>query len=256
MGRGAADVTCEDAELLLATSAVGSLDIADAGGLRLHLQGCPHCRIEGGLYLHAASMIADSVEPMAPPPALRIRLMARIAAEAEPPRAAAASEPRPPWRLRLWRAIPATRALTLAGGLATVAFAALAAGSFALPHGTASVAVRVPACGAAGGPAARCALTYDPAAHRSVLTVQGLPAPAVVSGAPGRTYEVWLVSGSGARSPAALLTRRPGSTEWSAAISADLSGSMAVEATAEPPGGSLTPQGPEILRLWLPADLG
>jgi hypothetical protein len=113
--------------------------------------------------------------------------------------------------------------------------------------------VRVPACGAAGATNAGCLLVYDRVAHQSVLTVRGLAAPAVVAGTPLETYELWLIPASGLPTPAGLLTERPGSTDWSAAIPVDLSGYAALAATAESaPRGVLTPQGPEILRVPLP----
>jgi hypothetical protein len=130
---------------------------------------------------------------------------------------------------------------------------ALAAWSFDAPSGASSVAVRVPACGSATAPSATCLIVYDKVAHQSVLTVEGLAAPAVVAGAALQTYELWLIPPSGLPTPAGFLTARPGSTEWSAAILVDLSGYSALATTAESaPRGVLTPQGPEILRVSLP----
>lgn len=246
-------MTCQEAELLLAVDAVGGLSPVDAAGLRRHLEGCVHCRIEGGLYQYASTMLAESVEPIAPPASLRGSLMARIHAEAAGHAPTASAGRGVPWYRRLWRTIPAGRPLTLVGGIAAVVAVALAAWSLGAPSGAPSVAVRVPVCGAASAPKASCLLIYDTVAHQSVLTVHGLAAPAVVAGTQLQTYELWLIPVSGLPAPAGLLTERPGSTEWSAAIPVDLSGYAALAATAESAArGVLTPQGPEILRVPLP----
>jgi hypothetical protein len=245
-------MTCEKAELLLAVDAVGGLSPVDSAELHRHLEGCADCRNESRLYLYASSMLAESVEPVAPPARLRSSLMARIHAEAAGRASTASARDGVRWYRRLWRAIPAGRPLTLAGGIATVVAVALAVWSLGAPGGSSSVAVRVPACGAASAPNASCLLVYDTAAHQSVLTVHGLATPATVAGTPLQTYELWLIPLSGLPAPAGLLTERPGSTEWSAAIAVDLSGYAALAATAESaPRGVLTPQGPEILRVPL-----
>ena len=112
---------------------------------------------------------------MTPPPALRSRLLARVHAEVA---GEERSRPRSaPLRERLWRTLPAGRGLTAMGAVAAMAAVVLAVWSFAIPHRQASPpGVLVSrACGLTPLPSACGELSYTPATHQSVLTVQGLP---------------------------------------------------------------------------------
>src|SRR5260370_12268912 len=110
MVRGAGDMTCDDADLLLAAHAVGSLDHGDESDLCVHLERCRDCRVLGGVYLHLGTMIAGTVTPVTPPPSLRSGLMARVAAESTPRRAS--------WHRRLWGRVPAGRPFPIPARLA------------------------------------------------------------------------------------------------------------------------------------------
>jgi anti-sigma-K factor RskA len=240
-------MTCDDADLLLAAHAVGSLDHGDESDLRVHLRRCADCRVSARVYLHLGGMIAETVTPVTPPPSLRATLMARVAAESTPRRA--------PWHRRVWARVPAARPLTIAGGLAAAAASVLAAWSFASAHDSGAVALHLPTCGSAGTPASRCTLDYDTIRHQAVLSVDGLTLPAVLGGASAQTYEVWLIPTAGAPLPTAFLAQGPGGGTWSAVIAGDLGRYAAVAVTAEPPGGSPAPTGPEVLRVPLPVGI-
>jgi anti-sigma-K factor RskA len=250
-------MSCDDAELLLAAHAVGSLDAHDESALRHHLGGCADCRVLGGVLLHVGTMIAETAPPAIPPPTLRRSLMAQVEAEARAragtdgavaPVVRTASR----WHRRAWAHVPAGRPFTVGAGLAAAAASLLAAWSFGTPHPSGALALRLATCGSAGVPATRCALDYEPTLHQAVLTVAGLPDPAVLGGVSAQTYEVWLIPTHGAPLPTAFLGDRPGGRGWSAAISGDLRGDAAIAVTAEPLGGSPAPTGPEVLRVALP----
>jgi anti-sigma-K factor RskA len=97
-------------------------------------------------------------------------------------------------------------------------------------------------------------LTYDPRTRQSVIVVEGLPAPPRAPAPISETdsYELWLIRADNSMVAAAYLTRTPDGHTWTAALSGDLSHYDALEATIEPPGGSRTPTGPEVIHTTLP----
>lgn len=247
-------MTCDDAEVLLAANAIGSLDHGDQGVLRLHLEGCCDCRAAGGVYLHVGAILAEAmVPPVTPPLRLRTSLMAQVTGEARARSSAGPVACGSRWYRRLWLRIPAGRPFILAGGVLAAAASLLAAWSFAGARPNGSLAVRLSTCGSAGASATRCALDYDPAAHQAALTMHSLTFPAVFGASSAQIYEVWLMPAGGAPLPAAFLTEAPVGGEWSAVVSADLDRYVAVVVTAEPQVGSPAPTGPEVLRVRLPA---
>ena len=247
-------MNCDDADLMLAAAAVGALEEGETPGLRRHVAGCARCRTEGAAYARAADLLAVGVEPLTPPPDLRSRLMRQVHADV------AAGAPkrgvtRDGWLRRLWGTVPAARGLTVAGGLGVAAATALAIWSFAVSHGgTGVVAVSVPNCGSASGPAATCAVRYDPSARQAVLSVRGLPRPP--SSPSSRAYELWLIPPRGAPVAVGFLSPSPQGDTWTAAVSGDMSQYAALAATDEPAGGSTLPAGPEVLRVSLPLRQG
>jgi anti-sigma-K factor RskA len=246
------DVTCDDCDLLLAAHAVGALDPGEDRLLAIHLQGCERCRSAATAYVRTADLLPLALEPATPPPALRSRLLARVHAEV------AGEEPRRPRRVtlreRLWRALPAGRGLTVMGGVAAVAAVVLAVWSFAVPHQQAAPpAVLVShACGLTAMPAACGELSYTPATHQSVITVQGLPALPVVNSQPIGGYAVWLIPRDGNPVLGAYLQPAPDGHTWAAVLEADAGSYVAVATTHEPRVGSAVPTGPELLRITRP----
>ncbi len=242
-------MTCDDIDLLLAAHALGALDPADERPLQLHLGTCTRCRAAAAVYLDTADLLPLALEPATPPAALRSRLLARVHAEVAGE--AAAPAPRIPLRLRLWRALPAGRGLTAAGGLAAVAAVVLAVWSFAVPHGRPAAAppsVLVSrACGLGSQPTACGTLTYSPTTRQSVLTVQGLPALPQVDSRPAGAYAVWLLRPNGSPVLGAYLSAAPDGRTWTAVIEGDVTGYQAVATTHEPRVGGTLPTGPELL---------
>jgi hypothetical protein len=245
-------VTCDDCDPLLAAHAVGALDPGDDRELRLHLVGCPRCQATAAGYLRTADLLPLALEPVAPPAALRSRLLARVHAEAAGDSPAPA--PRIPLRSRLWRALPAGRGLTAAGGLAGIAAAVLAVWSFAVPHHQPAAApVLVSrACGLSTLPSACGTLAYTPASRQTVLTVSGLPALPLVNSQPVGAYAVWLIQGNGTPRLGAYLSSSPDGRTWTAVIDGDIASWQAVATTHEPRVGGTVPTGPELLLLPRP----
>jgi anti-sigma-K factor RskA len=245
-------VTCDDCDLLLAAHAVGALDPGDGLQLKLHLAGCTDCQAAAAAYLRTADLLPLALEPAAPSPALRSRLLARVHAEvagepASPPR-------RVPLRDRLWRALPAGRGLTVMGGVAAIAAVVLAVWSFAVPHQQpAAPGVLVSrACGLTPMPSACGELSYTPATHQTVLTVRGLPALPVVNNQALGAYAVWLVPHSGSPVLGAYLSAAPDGRRWAAVLEGDVTSYEAVATTHEPRTGGTVPTGPELLRISRP----
>jgi anti-sigma-K factor RskA len=246
-------MTCDDCDLLLAAHAVGSLDPGEDRQLEVHLEGCAPCRAAAATYLRTSDLLPLALDPVTPPPALRSRLLAQVHAEAAG--VAATRARRLPWRERLWRALPAGRGLTVMGGLSAAAAVALAVWSFAIPHRqTAAPAVLVSrACGLTPAPSACGELTYTPATHQTVLTVQGLPALPVVNEQTRGTYAVWLIHDDGSPELGAYLTAAPDGRTWSAVVEGNASAYRAIATTHEPRPGGTVPTGPVLLRISRPA---
>ena len=248
-------VTCQDADVLLASWAIGGVDAVEHRALRRHLAGCAACRAAAAGYRSAADLLALAVDDVEPPPSLRSRLLAAVHAEASgAARAPGSRASRAPWWTALWRLVPSGRPVTAIAVLATAAAVAVAAVAIAgrPASSPAPEATVVHACGLTPQPAACGTLRYDPSAQQAVLTVTGLPSVPVVAGRPQASYEVWLVRGDRSVVPAGFLTEPPGGSTYTAAMNGSMSGVVAVATTQEADGGGSVPHGPEVLRIDLP----
>jgi anti-sigma factor RsiW len=153
-------MTNEDLHELVAGYALDALDADGRRAFESHLAGCERCRAELAGLSEAVGTLAFAVEGLAPPAALRGRILA--AAREEPP-AVVALRPR---RTRVYAGI----------ALAAAACAALAIGLYAGLSG--------------GGSANKQAMSLTVANGVAQLTVTGLPrAPA------GKAYEIWVIDG-------------------------------------------------------------
>jgi anti-sigma-K factor RskA len=241
-------ISCEDADLLAAALAIGSIDTQDRSPLQDHISDCVECRRVAGEYLAAAARLPLALEPLHPSPELRGRLMHAVYAEAEQAgRRVTAAETTPWWR-RLWAGLPTARGFTVLAAAAVVVL--IAVSSWALmdrQSGGPSVVVGLAATSSA--PQAHGRLVYDRDGGQAVLTVTGLPAPATIA-AGAAVYEVWLVRPDGAAVAAAYLTHEPDGT-WSAAVHGDINRYSMLTATVEPPGGSPAPSGVRVIQATL-----
>jgi anti-sigma-K factor RskA len=238
--------SCDDVDLILAMGAVsGGLEDGDLDVVRGHLPGCDRCARAAAEYTATADLMAVAVDQVQPSAELRSRIMAEVYASA-PARTRTRRSDQPPrhgWLWRLWRALPSGRGFTLGGALAAAAAVALLVVAVGRGGGG---PVSSPVKGTVAEPAVQGAFTYYPQTQTAVLSVHGLPAQ------PSQVYEVWLVRSSSAVTAAGYLTQQPDGS-WSVAIHGSLSGYSTVAATVEPPGGSQTPTGRQVLAGTLPS---
>lgn len=241
-------ISCQDADVLAAALAVGSIDVEDQSPLQQHLGECAECHRGAGEYLAAAARLPLALEPLQPSPELRGRLMRAVYAEAEEAGRRVTAAETTPRRRRLWTGLPAARGFAVLAAAAAVVLIAVT--SWALINrqsGGPSVVVGLAATSSA--PQARGQLVYDRGGSQAVLTVTGLPAPVTIAAGAG-VYEVWLVRPDGAAVAAAYLSHEPDGT-WGAALSGDMSTYSMVAATVEPPGGSSAPSGVRVIQATL-----
>jgi anti-sigma factor RsiW len=160
---------------LTAAYALHALDPADERAYEAHLAGCALCREELAGFREAAGALALAVEPAAPPPALRDRILHVARAERQN-----VVPLRPRW------AYPVA-AVAAVAACAAIGFGVWAADLSSRDHGLRTV----PLAGAAGS----LVVNGD---GRAALVVAGLKA------APsGKTWEAWVIDDGRAR-PAAL----------------------------------------------------
>lgn len=231
-------LTCIETEELLALAGLGVLRRRENAPLDEHLGGCAQCRAAAQHYQRAVALLANGLEAMEPPAAVRRALMETVYAEARP-----APSPKRRWSARL-SSLPRRRAFSLAGATAVAALAAVLA---IVLHPAASPEHTYTVYGTTSDPAVHGTLTYYSDSQQAVMSVSGLPALVSVAGAPPQVYEVWLVRAGGVPLGAAFLEPSPATTSWSTVIHADLAHVVAVAATAEPAGGSPQPTGPQLL---------
>ncbi len=75
-------LSCEEVHDLAPGFVLGALEPAEMAAVRAHLAGCPNAHAEFAELGGVVPYLADSLEPVAPPPALRGRIVAAVAAEA------------------------------------------------------------------------------------------------------------------------------------------------------------------------------
>jgi anti-sigma-K factor RskA len=212
---------------------LGALDELERAAFEEHLAGCPACREEVEQLLPAAQALPVSVEPMAPPPALKARIMAEVEREASLLAAAGPEADRPPARrgrrrfhLRVPRLVPVAVAAAL-----LVVGVAIGVGATALRGGPErTVAAEVTAPGAT--------VSLEVNGEEGRLLARGLPAPPS-----GRVYQVWLKRDGHAPEPTAALFVPSRAGAATASVPGSLEGIDQVMVTDEPDGGSPQPTG-------------
>jgi anti-sigma-K factor RskA len=209
----------------IAAYLLSALGEAETREIELHLDGCEECRRELNRLRVAADALPRSVEPIAPPPALKRELMRAVAGEGRR-RGASPAE----WLRRLL-AVPR---LQLAWGAAAVVLALGVAIGWAATRTTTRV---VSASVAVPGASARLVI---PPGSGAILRVSGMPGPA-----PGRIYEMWLERG-GRTLPSSLFSVGA-SGSGAAAIPGSLDGVTRVLVTSERAGGAARPTGAPLI---------
>jgi anti-sigma factor RsiW len=214
---------------------LGALDEAERTAFEEHLAGCPACREEVDELLPAAQALPGSVEPVAPPPALKRRIMAEVEREASLLAAAGPEADRPPAArarrrrpsLRVPRLVPAA----VAAGL-LVAGIAIGVGIGKLQ----GAPERTVAAQVIGAPDATVSLEMNGEEGR--LLARELPAPPS-----GRVYQVWLKRDGHAPEPTAALFMPSRDGAATASVPGSMEGIDQVMVTDEPDGGSPQPTG-------------
>ena len=218
---------------------LGALPAEECVGFEAHLTVCAACRDDVADLQGAADALPASVPQVAPPPELKVRIMAVVESEAALLAAAGERADRPPaapapdrgrfGRLRGWTFRPAlaaacAAALLLIGGVA----GALLGG------GSADVRTVAATVDAAQAPGARVRLQVVDG--RGTLVAEKMPPPPG-----GRVYQVWLKRPGRDPQPTDVLwsVRRDGSAQ--VAVPGSLDGVQAVLVTDEPAGGSEVP---------------
>jgi anti-sigma-K factor RskA len=221
----------------LAAYMLGALSPGEARDFEDHLQSCAPCQAEERWLRGAVELLPSSVEQIAPPRALRKRLMETVRAAA----AAGARSPSRP-RLRFGSLRLAFRPVAAVGAAAVLAGAVIgyAIGEGGTKSSTSTVAARATAV----QPQARATIVRS--GDTAVLRAERLAPPGR-----DRVYEVWLVrKGSTRPEPSSLFQiRRDGSGE--AGIDGSLHGVQQVMVTAEPAGGSGAPTTKPVLTATL-----
>jgi anti-sigma-K factor RskA len=200
-----------------------------------HLTTCTICSDEVDELRPAAQALPMASPPMAPPPALKDRIMAEVDREAQLLAQAGASADRPePARRRRrslswlggWRLAPVAAALLIAGVLAGTALDGT---------DTRTISADVTAPGASA--------QLEVSGEKATLVAQNLPAPRG-----GRVYEVWVwPKDSDTPEPTNVLFVPRGDGSAEAAIPGSVSDMQKVLVTDEPMGGSDTPTTDPIL---------
>jgi anti-sigma-K factor RskA len=219
---------------------LGALPRDELAAYEAHLAGCAACREEVELLAPAAEALPASVEPMAPPPELKARIMAEVEREAALLAAAGpaadhpADAPERTRRHRSWVPWPLPRLASLAVAAALLVLGV--AGGLGLARladdGAHTVAVQVDAQRA---PGAGAELEIDDRGS-AMLVAHGLPAPPS-----GRVYQVWLKRPGHAPEPTSALFAPSSDGSATATVPGAMDGIEQVLVTDEPMGGSKVP---------------
>jgi anti-sigma factor RsiW len=220
---------------------LGALPDDEVEAFEAHLAECPLCREEIDALAPAARALPSAADPVAPPPALKARIMAEVEREASLLAAAGpeADRPAPERRRRRF-------GLALLPRWAPVAIAAILLLGVGIGVGvsrlgeTGEHTVQVQVLDKARAPDA--AGEVEIASDGATLVASGLPAPPS-----GRVYQIWLKRPGQAPEPtSALFTPRRDGTA-TATVPGDLEGAGQMLVTDEPQGGSRQPTSDPLL---------
>ena len=201
-------MTCHEADALAAAVALGGADADERRAFADHIASCEQPHTEARAMLGAGTIMAASLEPVEPSPALRTKVLgtaARIPQDA--PWAVTPEPPRPRARGWAWLSSPMPRWIGLAGITATLVMAVLTAGLWArLAEG--EVALRDVTEALAGGAAAYrvegevgVGFLVETEGAGATLVVAQIDAPPAEM-----LYELWLIGADGQPVPAGTVT--------------------------------------------------
>ena len=272
-------ITCEQAEQHLASYALGALDGLSRIELEQHLAGCPVCRLQLEQDQQIVQQLPRAVNLIDPPPALKTRIMARIAAletahtaqQTHPPRTAAVL-PWPRLGRRVWLASLATAAVVAFLASWTIYQAArvdkaldqnaqLTAQMTGLEEEKEAIASdveqqwnalafvsspeveAVSLTSTAQLPNAKASLFVDRETLQMLMMGTGVLPPQE-----GMVYQLWVRRGNGTIiSLGTFRSYRSGYVNWSFTSPYSLAAHESLSVTMEPRGGSTWPTSPVVL---------
>ncbi|MEA2310621.1 MAG: hypothetical protein QOE28_589 [Solirubrobacteraceae bacterium] len=221
---------------------LGALPDEEVEAFELHLASCAVCREQVDELLPAVQALPVSVEPVAPPPALKARIMAEVEREASLLAAAGPEADRPPAparrRRRLRLPALAMPRLALVGAAAALLLGVVAgvAADRALRDNGRTVVASV------AQPAAGMRAEVDLSDGNATLVASGMHAPPS-----GRVYQVWLKRPGRAPEPTSALFTPSRDGSATATVPGPLTGVQQMLVTDEPLGGSRVPTGQVML---------
>ncbi|WP_067437898.1 anti-sigma factor [Nocardioides jensenii] len=234
-----------DIHALVGAYAVDALDDLERRRFEEHLATCADCREEVASFREASTALASTTE-VAPPPALRDRLMAEIATVRPLPplpetiQAAPADDVEEPVhraRRRRFPALLATAAtLAVLGGGSVVVWQQRDDGSSEQQLTATQQVLRADDAKAVAvdfPDGAQAKLVRSAALGKAVLVTHDMPAAPT-----GKVYQLWLQSAKGAMEPAGLMPR---GADQEVLLDGDAGTATAAGITVEPAGGSEAP---------------
>lgn len=242
----------EELQELLALHALDALAPSEAAELETHLATCASCRKELDELRITAGAIGMAVEPVAPAPELRARILARVGTPPTAPRAAEVV--RPP--ASFWRPLAGLASFAAAAVIVALSMYALGLtervrtiegqlaekrelADFLSSPDTATVIL----AGTDEAPKARLKLAYDRRTGHAVLFGYDLPPPPA-----GKAYQMWFITG-GRPLPGRVFD--PGATGrgwWPEQVPPDGRDASVFAVTLEPADGVSSPTGPMFLK--------
>ncbi|MBF6599160.1 MAG: anti-sigma factor [Dehalococcoidia bacterium] len=253
-------MNCEEAEDLLGAWALDALTDDERGEMAAHLRSCARHAAAAADWRATAARLAATADVVAPPPALRSRVLQAIAATpqdgvARPvlagaiPRAGDQQRRRPPpvaaARRRFFELRPAAWAAVAAVLVAAVI--GLGAWNAVLQRRSGAdvgrLATRASSVSALrmNGTQNAGVVVYYANEKKALIVTDGLPA----LNAATQTYQLWAISGGRARSLGLLPAPVGGSSV--AVVPFDAGSAQRIAVTVEPPGGSAQPTTPPVL---------
>lgn len=217
----------------LTAYALGGLDPDEQRSVAGHAEACERCSAELRHLAPAVGVLAESVDPLQPPPELRERLLEIVRSEAESGTAPAAKP-------RRWRFAIGSVLLRPATGLAVAALAIAGIGGY-LAAGDDEVTRTVPAAERAGDADGELVI----ADGEATLHMHGM-----AQLGKGAVYQVWVAGASGAARPSATFLPHADGTATAAVPEASDEATQ-VMVTAEPGPNRTDPTLPSVLSVSL-----
>jgi anti-sigma-K factor RskA len=227
-------------EDLLAGYALGAASVDEAGMIRAHLPECDECRDDLARLSEAASVLALTVDEVAPPPRLRQQIQAAVRRRDTPIAALTADaielEPSP---RRAWFT-PSLRSAWVPAAAAAAIIAGLLAWNVRLQTELSTRPATVASAGIVTAPmkgpqgAVLGTVTFLRQQRLALVGLRNLAAPPA-----GRTFELWVIDRTGKTRPAGVFLPEADGTKL-LVVPQDVSGDT-LAVTDEPIGGSLLP---------------